>query len=292
MAVPHFGSAETPHCHGTMSDRELAAAAYERGGSRQGVSGGGFLIENALSGTFDSDSFPDGGEDTIRLKDLPEALRREGLRGSAFREVQDLLESNAEPSPSMNEMVIPNSFFVQAVEAALDVSQAGPRRSKRALRFEDAESTDIEDDDISSNDEFKPEDQFHDSNDKSDDMGDASSPATKGTSRSRLTESKSVQAQLLFRLILERLPLDSSKKLRKYEKCPIRTDISDTELHSRRICAEELRYVAQTLNENPSTSELIEMISEATRAYYETRGTKPLPSANTDAHRIGLPEYV
>lgn len=275
-----------------LTDSEGVTAAYEQGSSSGDVSGGGFLIEDALSGSFPSKSFSDENEDALRLKDLPEALRHAGVQGSAFQEVQDLLESSAAPSPLVNDMVIPKNFFIQAVEAALNVPHVGPRRSKRPPRPKMTDLADSEDVEISSNDEFSPEDKSPNYSSESDDMAGPYFHTTKSTSRTRLTASKRAQAQILFRLILERLPLDLPQNIQKHERHRIRSDVSDLELHSRRIGVDELRYVAQSLNENPNISELFEMLSEATRIYYETENQESHSSAHPDVHRIGLQEYV
>lgn len=275
-----------------MTDRERVAAAYERSSSRQNETGGGFLVEDALSGGFMSRNVSGEGDDTLLVKDLPEALRRAGLRGSTFQEVQDLLEGSAESSTSGDHMVIPKTFFIQAVEAALDVPEDAPHRSKQRLRLQDAETSDMDEDDISSNDEFRIDEQDAESLDESDDMERLDSNTSKRLPRTRLSASKRARAETLFRLILERLPLSSSEQLSKYDQNSIRPDVSDKELHSRRIGVDELRFVAQSLKESPSTSELLEMLSEATRIYPETGDTKQTASVCSDIHRIGLPECV
>lgn len=258
--------------------------------SLEGI-GGGFLVEDSLSGTFTSRNTPDDSEDTISVDDLPKALRRAGLQGSIFRDVLELLESSAEPSTSTENMVVPMSFFRQAVEAMSDAPEAQRNRLERSREEPTREPSVWQDEDNSSSDEFRPDHDIYETSGESD-VDDQRLPKNKSSSKARLTTAKKARAQDLFRLILERIPMTTSESLQKHEKHSIRPDISDKELHSRRIGVDELRHVAHSLNETPTTSELVEMLIEAIRAYFEAEDPEKLSSIPTEHPRIGLPECV
>ncbi|WFD26867.1 hypothetical protein MNAN1_001856 [Malassezia nana] len=258
--------------------------------SLEGV-GGGFLVEDSLSGTFPSRHTPDDSEDTISVDDLPKALRHAGLQGSIFRDALELLESSAEPSTSTDDMVVPMSFFRQAVEALSDAPDAQRSKLKRSRDEPISEPEEWEDEDNSSSEEFRPDHDVYETSGESD-ADEQKQPKSKNGSKVRLTTTKKARAQDLFRLILERIPMTSSESLQKHEKKSIRPDISEKELHSRRIGVDELRHVAHSLNETPTTAELVEMLTEAIRAYFEAEDPKKLSSIPTGHPRIGLPECV
>lgn len=266
---------------------------------------GGFLPEDTSIGDKilgEGSSKPSSSSKSLMtelpVSKLPHALCGLGLKPRARRDVQELLELHAESRGKRR--VVTRDNFVQALETVLD-DGTDARRSKRRRTnasyidrdagLSDASEiskSDAGDSDVS--DDFQPV--IYSASERSE------SPTIEVNEGMRLATVKNPElgdelrahGRLLFRLLLERLPLAVPATFHgRPRSVQIRTNVTEEEVSTRRIGMDELRYAAQSLGETPTTNELAEMLYEASTFFQPPGAQRPVITA---APRIGVDEFT
>ncbi|KAL4400942.1 hypothetical protein ACI68E_002266 [Malassezia pachydermatis] len=280
-----------------MSLRTVIEDAYDRASAPKSAVplGGGFLADDAIAGAFQYDENVDNsaGPRVLTLSGLSAALRAAGLEGQALEDVNELLVSYAEKREGIQEPIIPKTFFIEAVEAVLGGNSVPHSSSANYSTYPESTKDSDSDKGMTSDDNFVPEGDPNE-NDSEDDYEVDPRPLRKSRKAlhtpSKLSASKKEKARLLFRFLLERIPLVSSASLQGYPKDFLRTDVTDEEINTRRLGVDELRFAAHNLGELLSQNEIAEMLYEATLEH--SIAPQRRNQGLTDPPRIGLQEYV
>ena len=310
-------SAEASFLFSTSASMDLAAriaTAYDAACVRAATPGaaksdistaGGFIVDvsDETAGGFVRETSclsNSNASQILPVSALPYALDTLKLGGAKRRDVQELLEAHSEYDGKHTEPVVPRAYFLEAVEAVMD----GIRRSKRrrlVRRQNGEEASSNSEEGTASQDEYAPSDKDSASSSNEDDTGDggednrasssmSSAKVSKQDKNTNISKAKKEQGRLLYRLLLERIPLVAPTMLANYPSIGIREDVTDEEIESRQIGIDELRYATRSLGESRSTSELADMLYEAQAL--ASNSTQTRSRAPAEAPRIGLNEYV
>ena len=266
---------------------------------------GGFIVDvnDETAGGFvrETSCFSNSNASPVLpVSALPYALDTLELEGAKRRDVQELLEAHSEYDEMHAEPFVPRTYFLEAVEAVM----GGIRRSKRrrlVRRQNGEEASSNSDGGTASQDEYAPPDKEPAFSSDEDDTGArdendraassmSSAQVSKQNKNTNISKAKKEQGRLLYRLLLERIPLVAPTMLANYPSIGIREDVTDEEIESRQIGIDELRYATRSLGESRSTSELADMLYEAQAL--ASNSTQTRSRAPAEAPRIGLNEYV